>query len=245
MFNPALLGKAAAALLADQRMRDCLGWVLTAIFSPLLVLAALLCTLAAGTADHNTAAVEGSFHGGTLSVQLPAEYRGQIEAMRDSFAVLDSCIAAIDRQIESGDGLDAIRVKAVFYTLYIGEAGCEDYRAFADCFVTYEEREDGDGELYTVAAPVDDLNAVYQNISAVLGIQATAEQRGNAEAVYRLIRYGYPGGGSAFAGADVPFIGADGFCSPIGSTGVMLSPPSLAGDRTPSARRAGGTAAWI
>ena len=36
--------------------------------------------------------------------------------------------------------------------------------------------------------------------------------------VYNLIRYGYTGGGAggSFDGADTPFIGADGFCSPIG-----------------------------
>ena len=30
----------------------------------------------------------------------------------------------------------------------------DDYREFADCFVTYEEREDEDGDTYTVAVPV-------------------------------------------------------------------------------------------
>ena len=34
--------------------------------------------------------------------------------------------------------------------------------------------------------------------------------------IYNLIRYGAAGGGSGFAGSDVSFIGADGFCSPIG-----------------------------
>ena len=28
------------------------------------------------------------------------------------------------------------------------------YRAFADCFVEYEEREDEEGETYTVAIPI-------------------------------------------------------------------------------------------
>lgn len=216
MLDPAILGRAAAALLADGRTRERLGRVLVALVSPLLVLAALLCALASGTAEHNTAAVEGSFSGTALSVQFPAEYRGEVEAMQRAFALLEEEIAAAEAQMEDGDRLDAIRVKSVFYALYFGTDGCEDCRAFVDCFVTREEREDDDGEPYTAAAPVDDLNTVYQNISAALGIQATAEQRGNAEAVYRLIRYGYPGDGNAFAGADVPFIGADGFCSPIG-----------------------------
>ena len=37
--------------------------------------------------------------------------------------------------------------------------------------------------------------------------------------VYSIIRYGYPAaaGGVGFAGADVPYISADGFCSPVGA----------------------------
>ena len=53
-----------------------------------------------------------------------------------------------------------------------------------------------------------------------MGVEATDEQKTNADSVYSLIRYGYTGGGGSggggFAGADVPYIGADGFCSPIG-----------------------------
>ena len=51
-----------------------------------------------------------------------------------------------------------------------------------------------------------------------MGVTPTAEQQSNANSVYNLIRYGAAGGGSGFAGSDVPFIGADGFCSPIGES---------------------------
>ncbi len=156
MLDPAILGRAAAALLADGRTRERLGRVLVALVSPLLVLAALLCALASGTAEHNTAAVEGSFSGTALSVQFPAEYRGEVEAMQRAFTLLEEEIAAAEAQMEDGDRLDTIRVKSVFYALYFGTDGCEDCRAFVDCFVTREEREDDDGEPYTAAAPVDD-----------------------------------------------------------------------------------------
>ena len=43
-----------------------------------------------------------------------------------------------------------------------------DYRAFADCFVEYEEREDEEGETYTVAIPIQSLNMVYGNLAAEL-----------------------------------------------------------------------------
>ena len=71
-------------------------------------------------------------------------------------------------------------------------------------------------ETYTVAVPIEDLAQVYKNIYAVLGTESTDDQQANADSVYSLIRYGYTGSGSGFSGSDVPFIGADGFCSPIG-----------------------------
>ena len=49
-----------------------------------------------------------------------------------------------------------------------------------------------------------------------MGVEITEDQRSNAESIYSLIRYGYTGGSGSFEGADVPFIGADGFRSPIG-----------------------------
>ena len=90
----------------------------------------------------------------------------------------------------------------------------------------YEERtrtvtaEDGTEteESYTVAIPVADIAAVYGNLENVLHLQLSEEQKSNADSVYNLVRYGVAEGSEGWIpGADVPFIGADGFCSPIGS----------------------------
>ena len=64
------------------------------------------------------------------------------------------------------------------------------------------------------------MATVYANIAASLGIEITEEQKSNADNVYSLIKYGYPttADGGSFAGADVPFVGADGFCSPVGAS---------------------------
>ena len=67
-----------------------------------------------------------------------------------------------------------------------------------------------------MAIPIEDLGTVWQNIAGTMGVEPTAEQQANADSIYNLIRYGAAGGGSGFTGSDVPFIGADGFCSPIG-----------------------------
>ena len=227
MANPALIAKAAAIILTDEKARKAVGWTLVAILSPLILLIAFLCALGSGATEHNITAVELCFYD-TIGIpaETPEEYRLCIEAMRASFAQLDIAIAAINENTEEETSLDDIRVKAIFYALYFGAESHGDAQSFADCFVTWEERirtvlvEGSDPpeeteETYSAAIPIEDLGTVWQNIAA-MGVTPTAEQRSNADSIYNLIRYGAAGGGSGFAGSDVPFIGADGFCSPIG-----------------------------
>ena len=227
MANPAVI-KAAVALLSDERARKGIGWIVAAILSPLIVLLALLCALSAGS-DHNVSVIELCFNGGALPPDTPAEYVAYIEDMRNSFAQLDDCITAINENAEEGKSLDDIRVKAVFFALYFGadSLGGIDHQAFVDCFVTYEERtrtvtvtnDDGEDEeqeeTYDMGIPIEDLATVYQNIAAAMGIVVTDDQKANADSIYNLIRYGAATGGG-IGSTDVPFIGADGFCSPVG-----------------------------
>lgn len=226
----AALVKAAIAALSDENTRKKLGWVLAAILSPVILLIAFLCALGSGASSHNLSVVELCFYRGTIPAGTPEEYRAYIGEMREGFDLLDGAIENINELTEGEDGLDGIRVKALFYALYFGadSPGQQDCRKFTDCFVTYEERtrtvtvEHADGttteeeETYTVAVPIEDLEAVYENIHSAMGVEITEDQRINAESIYSLIRYGYTGGSGSFEGADVPFIGADGFCSPIG-----------------------------
>ena len=227
MANPALIAKAAAIILTDEKARKAVGWTLVAILSPLILLIAFLCALGSGATEHNITAVELCFYD-TIGIpaETPEEYRLCIEAMRASFAQLDIAIAAINENTEEETSLDDIRVKAIFYALYFGAGSHGDAQSFADCFVTWEERirtvlvkgsdpPEETEETYSAAIPIEDLGTVWQNIAA-MGVTPTAEQRSNADSIYNLIRYGAAGGGSGFAGSDVPFIGADGFCSPIG-----------------------------
>ena len=227
MANPALIAKAAAIILTDEKAQKAVGWTLVAILSPLILLIAFLCALGSGATEHNITAVELCFYD-TIGIpaETPEEYRLCIEAMRASFAQLDIAIAAINENTEEETSLDDIRVKAIFYALYFGAESHRDAQSFADCFVTWEERirtvlvEGSDPpeeteETYSVAIPIEDLGTVWQNIAA-MGVAPAAEQRSNADSIYNLIRYGAAGGSSGFDGSDVPFIGADGFCSPIG-----------------------------
>ena len=223
MVDPILLTKAAATVLTDEKARKAVGWVLVAVLSPIILLIAFFCALGSGATEHNITAVELCFYDTvTIPAETPEEYRLCIEAMRDSFSRLDAAIAAINESADNGTSLDEIRVKALFYALYFGAESHRDAQSFADCFVIWEERtrtvpvEGSDPpteteETYSVAISIEDMETVWRNIAA-MGVTPTAEQQSNANSVYNLIRYGAAGGGSGFAGSDVPFIGADGFC---------------------------------
>lgn len=73
------------------------------------------------------------------------------------------------------------------------------YRAFADCFVRYEERTrtvtDADGnqteETYTVAVPITDPNEIYANLESSLGRTITEENKINAAQIYSRVLYGH------------------------------------------------------
>ena len=231
----AAIAKAAIGVLSNEKTRKAAGWVLVAILSPIILLIAAFCSILGGSADHNSSILDLCFYGGTLPADIPAEYRAYIEDMQASFALLDERIAEINSMTEDGESLDAIRVKAFFYALYFGaeSPSSRAHQQFVDCFVTYEERTrpldstdsedesavEPEEETYTVAIPITDIATIWSNIQTALGETVTEEQRNNADSIYNLVRYGSATGTEGWIpGAEVPFIGADGFCSPVGSS---------------------------
>ena len=110
----AALVKAAILALTDENTRKKIGWVLAAILSPVILLIAFLCALGSGTASHNLSVVELCFYGGKVPSETPDEYRAYIEEMRAGFNLLDGSIENINELTEGEDGLDEIRVKALF-----------------------------------------------------------------------------------------------------------------------------------
>ena len=87
--------------------------------------------------------------------------------------------------------VDPYQVKAIFYALFFGKEHPRmdegDYREFADCFVEYEEREDEEGETYTVAIPIQSLNLVYGNLAAELNQEVSLEDKTNVQRIYCLL----------------------------------------------------------
>ena len=210
MADPATIGlavKAAVTALSDERLRKTIGWIIAAILSPLILIVVLICGLLSGGADHNNAAMDLCYYGGTVSDSVPEEYRQYIEDMQASFASIDSSIASVSSMTENGSGLDSHRVKAIFYALYFGANNPSqvDIARFVDCFVTYEERTDTwtdeDGtehtETYTVAIPIASLDTIYANISSAMGMEIAANDRKNADSIYSRTS----SGGDTFSGS--------------------------------------------
>lgn len=201
MAAPAAVLAVKAALVAatDKRSWTAVASVIAAILTPFILIIVVIMSALSGTASHNNAAVDLAFHGGYLSSQLPADYRMYIEKMRDSFTDLDTALSEINGMAEDTE-VDAYQVKAIFYSLFFGaeqpRMNDGDYREFADCFVTYEEREGEDGDTYTVAVPIPDLETVYANLASVLGKTITAEEKANAQRIYVLAKYGQVSPGS-------------------------------------------------
>jgi murein DD-endopeptidase MepM/ murein hydrolase activator NlpD len=242
MADPATItmaAKAAATALTDERVRKTIGWTIGLILSPVILIIILICGLLSGTSDHNNTAVGLCFDSGVISGNVPEDYRGYIEDMRSSFTLLDGTIAAVNSDMEDGDSLDSVRVKAIFYSLFFGADSPSrlQHRQFVDSFVTYEERSrtvtatDADGnetteeETYIVAFPIRKLPLVYENISSSMGVAVTHESQINATEIYYRVLYGRPAPtyGNEFDEwsnslplSSAPFIGADGFCSPLG-----------------------------
>lgn len=225
MADPVLIGKITAAVLQNEKARRALGWAITALLSPLLLLLILMAAMLSGGASHNTAALKLCFEGRAIPPSMPMEYRVHIRDMRESFSLLEK--EAEKRNDRMEDSLDTVRIQAVFYALYFGgeHPSRQLHRQFVDCFVRQEERtrvivtvdEEGNEfeteETYTVILPIKSLEEVYRNLSARMGLDVSDEQKNNADSIYNIVRFGYAGGESV---TDAPFIGADGFCSPVG-----------------------------
>ena len=233
MAVPAFLLKAAAALLTDEENRNGICWVLAAVFAPVVMIAAILCSAVSGSADHNNLAVEASFYGTSFTENIPAEFRTHIADIQTAFSLLDSAVAEANAKMEDGNRLDPIQVKAIFYALCFGESAPSQRAAdlFVDCFFTTEQRtrvvvtEQEDGtvttaeETYTATVPVS-LETAFANLSALFGREITKEDKENAAHIYTMIAGN--ANGSEGTGASGGTIQID-YGSGIGSTELDTS----------------------
>ena len=216
------LARLGAAVLSDERGRKAVGWLAVAILAPVILAAAVLCSVGAGGEAHNRAAISACFCGVSFAEKIPHEFREHITDMQTAFSRLDSAIQTVNENAEDG-GLDATRVKAVFYALCFGEdaPSRREATAFVGCFYTSEMRtrtvqttnqETGETrteeEEYTVNVPVS-METAYANVAALLGREVTNDDRGNVEKIYTLIAGSADSGGAGGMRGDQPSIGLD------------------------------------
>ena len=69
--------------------------------------------------------------------------------------------------------------------------------SFADCFVEYKEREDEDGNSYTVVIPMKRMETVYRNLESWMGKSIGLEEKTNVQKLYMLAKYGTYSSGNA------------------------------------------------
>ena len=187
----AVVVKIAAAVLTDEKARKKVGWVIAAILSPIILIAAAFLCIGTGGAEHNASAVDASFFSSGIAAEtVPLEFKSHVEDMTNSFVSIDAAVAQICQQMEGGDSLDAIRVKAVFYALFFGDSqpSTKNIAEFVNYFVTYETRTAEDGSTYTVAVPIADMATVYANIGAAFGMEVTDDDSKNADNIHARIR---------------------------------------------------------
>ena len=196
-------GAMFSAALSNEKVRRGIGWLLATVLSPAILLIVFLCSLAAGSAEHNNLAVGACFYGTSYSEEVPAEYQDHITEMRSAFSLLDSAVATANGQMDSGDGLDPVWVKAVFYSRRAANR-------FVECFYTTETRTrtvtitNADGtvtteeESYIVSVPLP-MGSAYANLSRLLEEEITEDDQGNVEHIYAMIAG--PVGGNTYDGS--------------------------------------------
>ncbi len=196
----AMIAKAAIAVGTNKKVWTGIASVIVGICIPFILAIVCILNLASAAADHNRAAVRLAFHGGIAPLSMPADYKGYIYKMQQSFGYLDAAMDEIDAVAE-GDVQDRYLVKAVFYSLYFGEdwlwLGEADYQRFAESFVTFEDRTrtvtDEEGgqhvEVYQASFAITDKVELFERIKDHYGVEVTYEQQANAMNVWHIAKY--------------------------------------------------------
>lgn len=188
MADPATIAmaiKTAVAVATDKRTWKAIGVVIASILMPFILITVMILSILSAGSDHNKAAIDLSFNGGSIPSAMPAEYASHISDMSECFAVLDEAISEAEARMEGG-ALDNIRIKSIFYSLHFGAENLSlsqaEARAFVDCFVTY-----GDGS----AVPAS-LEITYEKLS-LAGITVTGEVKANAQKIFERMAFGGAG----------------------------------------------------
>lgn len=195
-----VIAKLALTVGSSDKGRRTIAWILAAVLSPLILITAVLCSLAGGSSEHNNATVKACFYGANYTEKIPSEFRLHVSEMQESFSLLDSTIAAVNSNRESTGCLDPTMVKAVFFALCFGEdaPSRRDVGRFVSYFYSEQELtrevesegENGEAstevETYTAITPLP-LESAYAKLSDELGREISGEDRENIRHIYTMI----------------------------------------------------------
>jgi len=173
--NPLLI-KAAVAVATDKRF-----WItlVSIIVGFLLVITSVV------------AVIINSFSfilGGKMDIGASAQYKEYVVEMKQKFDGIESEITSLNSKM-NGETLESEHIKAVFYTLYFGDAKTNFdsafYKRFVNCFVSRGKDEDGK----EIIKPVGWTES-YINIENLTGKSFSENHRNNVGELYYNQKYG-------------------------------------------------------
>ena len=197
MASPILI-KTLVTLATDKKIRKQILMLISIILSPLILIIVFVFSIGSAAANHNVSVVELCFNSDEIPTNMSADYKNIIENMRNNFKNIDLEIENIINENEVVGEVDEIRIKSIFFSLFIEEEQSINFEKFVDCFFTLEEKiktttnDDGTEieEVYYVYSVIEDLSVVYQNLNENLNLTITTEDIVNANEIYYRIKYG-------------------------------------------------------
>ena len=177
MAAGAIIAKVAGAVLSNEKGRELVLVLITAILMPIILLLLVWIPLLSGTADANVTLVDCCFNGAAIPAEFTEEQCEAIEYMRLQLDSIDKIIA--DK--ENAADYDANMVKAVFYCLQFGAEPSEDdeefdLELFCDCFA---------------GIPFSEIERAYENISENFpDLKVTDNVKFGVENIYKYLTEG-------------------------------------------------------
>ena len=105
----AVAAKAAAAAVSSKQGRTAVATVVTAVLLPFMLAVVVVLSLLDGTTNHNVAAVKQAFFGGTLTGQIPQEYRGYMEDIQKTIDLQKAMHHLDQKEMQDEENLKIIK----------------------------------------------------------------------------------------------------------------------------------------
>ena len=151
MAAGAIIAKVAGAVLSNEKGRELVLVLITAILMPIIMLILVWIPLLSGTVGANVSLLDCCFKDSIVPDSFTDEQKTVIEDMRSQLESIDKIIT----EKENAADYDANMVKAVFYCLQFGAEPSEDneefdLELFCECFE---------------GIPFSEIDRAYENIS--------------------------------------------------------------------------------